>query len=234
MKHLQSKGMKYLEIKEEYMDDAFKDAKYDYIETEVECGAIQEFPPVLQHIGDPFEYPNNDDTPSEEEYSKEIEYTEGLEHSKTNCSEWSICGGLSAEYQGAGASANVGYTKSQSQTVTKFKGKTQTQTITKQIFVPPKHSRSVVLIQRYQRKECKAKNVKLVFPKSAKIKCKIHNYRDSNSKSMSKDKFFIRDVLKDYIEYEGANPLTAWLEGKYVWVETSVFLKVSDPKPIGQ
>ena len=226
-KHLQSKGMKLERIKEEDLDDAFDSAEYDYAEAEVDCSAIHEFPPVLRHMGLPYECRNKEDTPIEEEYNKDIEYTEGLEYTKTKCSEWSICGGLSVMYQGAGASANIGYTRRQSEEVKKIETTTQTQHITKTVSVPPKHYRSVVQTQRFQVKECKVKNVKLIFPKNAKITCEV---RDS-SKVKKKD-ISIRTVLKNCIKDDKADRLTAILDGKYVWVETSVYLDVSEPKPI--
>ena len=202
---------------------------------EVECSAIHEYPPVLQNTESDessTDYINNENKESEEDYHKEIEYTEGLELSITRSSERSVSGGLSVEYQGIGASANImGYIKSQSETVTKFKGKTQKQIITKKISIPPKCCRSVVLVHRYQRKECPVKNVKLSFPKNAKIKCDVHDNRKADPKSQTKDKPYIKDVLKDYIEdTPGGDRLTAKLEGKYVWVETSIYVDVGAPK----
>ena len=228
-KHLQSNGMKLERIKEEDLDDAFEGAEYDYTEAEVDCSAnaIHDFPPVLRHIGLLYECRNNEDTPIEEKYNKDIEYMEGLEHIKTKCSEWSICGGLSAMYQGSGASTVIGYTRRQSEQAKKIESTTQTQHITKTISIPLKHYRSVVQTQRFQVEECTVKNVKLIFPKNAKITCEVHD----SSKVKRKD-IFIRAVLKDCIKDNKADRLTAILDGKYVWVETSVYLDVSDPKPI--
>ena len=160
--------------------------------------------------------------PIVEKYAKTHEYTEGLELTKTNCSEWNICGGLSAKI---GASAKIGYTKRQTEIVKKIEGSVQKQDITKTLSIPAESSVTVALAQKFQRKECKVKNVKLIFPKNAKIDVKVHGALFNKS-------LYIRDVLKDYIEDEEADPLTARLEGKYVWVETSVFLDISDPKPL--
>ena len=232
-KYLQSNGMKLEQIKEEDMDSAFEGAEYDYAQAEVSCSAndMHEFPPVLHHIHSPYEYHNKEDTPIEEEYNKDIEYEEGLEYTKTKCSEWSICGGLSAMYQGTGAAAIIGYTRRQSEEIKRIESTRQTQHITKTVTVPPKHYRSVVQTQRFQVTECKVKNVKIIFPKAAKISCEVEVH--DSSKVKKKDiKFYVREVLKDCIKDDKADRLTAILDGKYVWVETSVYLDVSDPKPI--
>ena len=54
--------------------------------------------PMSTLIYTPFEYTNklNSDTLIDEQYDKEIVYTEGLEHSKTNSSGWNVSGALSA------------------------------------------------------------------------------------------------------------------------------------------
>lgn len=233
--HLQSQEWKLVEITEECMDDAFSGAKYDYSETEVEWGDIHELNTFSEHIGEPIKYVNRDDKPSEEQYQKEIEYTEGLELSKTNSSGWSICGGLSAAYKGTGTSVNVGYTRNQSETVTKTKGKKVRETITKTLVVPSQHSREIVVKQQYQRKECKVKNVKLIFSKNAKIKCKVHDNRKlSKPKRKKRYQPYIKDVLKKHIEDDNTNPLIARMDGKYVWVETGIIVDVSTAKPISK
>lgn len=232
--HLQEKGMKLEELKEKYMDAAFKDARYDYTETEVGSSAVHEYPPEVQNIdGTPTDHVNGSDEPLVEQYEKEIEDTEGCELSLTKSSGWNVSGGLSAVYQGIGAAATMEYTTCQSETVTKFKGKRQAQRITKTISIPPKSRRSVVLARRDQRKECPAKNIKLIFPKNAKIKCKVHDNRDADPTRHTKVNPFVKDVLKDYIEdTAGGNQLTAKLEGKYVWVETSIYVDVGAAQPI--
>ena len=232
--HLQERGMKLLELKEKHLKDAFKDATYDYSETEVESSAVHEYPPELENIDkSPTDYNNEGDKAKDEWYEKEFECTEGLEVCVAKSSGWSIGSGLSAEYQGIGATANVVYTKTQSETVTKFKSKVQKQKITKEITVPPKCCISVLLVRQTQRKECPVKNVKVSFSKNAKIKCAFHDNRDTKENSKTKEKFNIKDGLKDHMEdTAGGNRLTAKLEGKYVWAETSVYVDVGDAKPI--
>ena len=218
---------------EKHMDGAFKGVQYDYSETEIDWSNIDKCNPILEYIGEPMDYVNKEDTPSEEHYHKEIEYTEGEELIKTNSSGWSITGGLSTEYQGIGVSSGIGYTTHQSKTVAKIKSRTLRQTMTKKFMVHPKHKRRVAIVHQYQRMECKAKNVKVIFPKNAKIKCKIHDYREpSKPKTNQSYRSYIRSVLNEHIEDAGADPLTASLEGKYVWVESSVELDVSDQQPI--
>lgn len=80
-------------------------------------------------------------------YDKEITYKQGLEHTKAECSEWSISGGLSAKYQGAGVSTGISYTKQQSEVVKKMNGTDQKQHIEKKGLVSAKHSVEVVLMQ---------------------------------------------------------------------------------------
>lgn len=99
--------------------------------------------------------------------------------------------------------------------------------------VPPKHSRRVTVTRWFQKKECRVSNVKLSFPRDTKIKCRFHDNRDTDPKKVKKTPLFlIRDVLKDCIEDDSTDRLTAKLEGKYVWMETKLITNVEDPVPI--
>ena len=95
--------------------------------------------------------------------------------------------------------------------------------------MPPKSRVKVALVQNYQKKECKVKNVKLTFPKNAEIKCKAFNRQ---TRKVEKHVHPIKEVLKDFIIDQGVDTLTAMLDGKYVWVETGLALNKGTPKPI--
>ena len=221
-------------IKEKYLDDAFDKAKYHYSEMEVQCNASAiERQTKLVHLGDRIEYTNNKDKTVDETYNRVDNYMEGAEHTHTKCSEWNICGRLSAKYQGVGADAKIGYTRRQSDVVKTMQTVQRQQHFNKTMPVPPKSKVVVVPTQRFETNECKVRNVKLIFPKDAKIKCKVHKVGDHNPNSEVKKRYLIRDVLKDYIIGDAAaNPLTAVIDGKYVWVETLVYLDKSKPEPI--
>ena len=225
--------MELKEIKEKYLDDAFDKAEYDYSETEVQCNASAIFrhDPKLVYLGDRIEYPNDKDVKVDEKYNRTDNYMEGAEHTQTRCSEWNICGGLSAAYQGVGADGKIGYTSGQSEIVKAMKTVQRQQQFNKTISVPPKSKVVVVPTQRYETNECRVKNVKLIFPRNANVKCKVTDSKHPNK--VQKKTYLIRDVLKDFIDDTEANPLTAKLEGKYVWVETLVYLDESKPEPIG-
>ena len=232
--HLIANKMKLrTQFTEAHMDGAFKGAHYDYSEAEVECSDIDESPPVLEHIGEPYVAINGEDKRSEEVYDKEVEYVEGLELSKTKSSGWSITGGLSVQYQGAGAASAIGYQRNQSKTVRKIKNKILREKMTKKVIVPPKHRRSVAIVQRFQRKGCKVRNVKVTFPKKAKFKCKVYDYQHHHKpKTNNKYSPKLGDLLNKHIIETGGSTATARLEGKYVWVESDVEVDVSDPQPI--
>ena len=111
-------------------------------------------------------------------------------------SSWSLSGGLSTEYQGVGASTMIGYTKRRTETVKKVQGTCRPNTA----YIYSKEGAStskassdsveVALTQRYQRKECRVKDVKLIYPNNVKVKCKFHDKRDANPHREKKDKFF--------------------------------------------
>jgi hypothetical protein len=92
--------------------------------------------------------------------------------------------------------------------------------------VKPNHSRKVVVTRWFQKKECKVSNVKISFPRDAKIKCKFHDNRKNKEKTLQ---FLIKDILKSK---ENTDKLTVMLEGKYVWMETKLIMKVEDPLPL--
>ena len=222
--------MDFQGLKETYMDDAFKMAEYDYSDVEVECHSLHESPIVSREVGQSFVWSNTTDADESHQYDTEITYVVGNELTVTNSSEWSICGGLSATCEGVGARATIGYTKRQSEIIKKIT-KAEKCHVIEQVSVPPKSRVKVELVQNYQKKECKVKNVKLTFPKNAEVTCKAKN-RQTKSDKVEKPEYPIREVLKDFIEDQDADPLTARLDGKYVWVETGLALNKGEPEPI--
>ncbi len=164
-------------------------------------------------------------------FTQIVEYTTGTELIETVTSGWSITGGLSAEYQGIGASAGVGYTEQRTATMKQIQGKKECKQMTDTIFVKPNCSRRVIVVRTIQVKECKVRNVQLSFPKDATLKCKFHMKADSNN-VVKKPRFLIREILDDCIENKGADPLIAKLEGKCVWVETDLKVDVELDKPL--
>ena len=218
-------------LKETYMDDAFKNAEYDYSDVEVERHSLHESPIVSREVGQSFEWPNISDAYESHVYDKEIGYAVGNELTVTNCSEWNICGGLSAAYEGVGATANIGYTRRQSETIKKTRTTTDKYHVIEPVHVPPKSRVKLAVVQNYQKKECKVKYVKLTFPKNAEIKCKAFNRQ---ARKAEKRVYPIKEVLKDFIIHVDHNvdTLTAMLDGKYVWVETGLALNKGTPKEL--
>jgi hypothetical protein len=231
-KYLASSDRVLVEIKEKYMDKAFKDAKYFHSEVELDLDSTAEFDHRPKCLGDPVTYPNPDKKKeSEEVFTQIVEYTTGTELTETVTSGWSITGGLSAEYQGIGASTGVGYTEQQSETIKKIRGTRERKDISRKFTVKPNHSRRVTVVRTLQRKECKVRSIQLSFPKDATLKCKFRTKADSNN-VVKKTRFLIREILDDCIENKGADPLIAKLEGKCVWVETDLEVKVEPDKPL--
>ena len=230
-KHLASSDKTLVEIKEKYMDEAFKGAKYFHSKVEIDVGSIIELDPIRKCLGDPVTFTNKTNVDGNKTFTQIIEYTTGTELTETVTSGWSITGGLSAEYQGIGASAGVGYTEQQSETIKQIKGTKERKDMTDIFLVKRKSSRRVTVIRTMQRKECQVRNVELSFPRDAKLKCKFHKKANSN-KVEKKACFLIRDILDDCIENKGADPLIAKLEGKCVWVETDLELNVEPDKPL--
>lgn len=227
-KYLEKSGREFVAISEEYMDDAFGEATYNYSDAIVNCNSLNTFDRKEEYLHSPIEFPNNEKGEETFTYNKEVKYTTGLEYTKTECSQWSISGGLSAEYQSVGSTVGISYTKNQTEVVRNMQTNETTDSFTRKVSVPARHSREVVLTQWFQRKECSVKNVKLTFPKKAKVKCE---FRDSHKRVKTRG-FLIRKVLEDCIKETKANELTALIEGKYVWVETGIFVRIRDPVPI--
>lgn len=98
--------------------------------------------------------------------------------------------------------------------------------IQRKFTVPPKHSRKVMVIRWFQEKKCQVSNVKISFPKDAKIKCKFYDNRDTKEKSTQ---LSLKDILKGCSDKDR---FTATLEGMYVWMETKLIPKVEDPLPL--
>ena len=87
-----------MEIKEKYIDKAFKNAEYDYSSVEFDCSSIIESNPEKVCFGEAAEYKSSEDQEREITHTQSVGSTEGLELMKTQSSSWNICGGLSAEY----------------------------------------------------------------------------------------------------------------------------------------
>lgn len=103
------------------MDEAFRNAEYDYSDVEFDCSSIVASNPKEVRVGEAAEYKNSEDQEREMTHTQSVGSTEGLEVIKTDSSSWNIHGGLSAEYH-VGASTGIGYTKQQSETVKRIAG----------------------------------------------------------------------------------------------------------------
>ena len=125
-KHLEeyliSTARTLVKIEEKYVDEAFKNAKYDYSGIEFDRSSIIESNPEKVRVGEAAEYKNSEDQEREITHTQSVGSTEGLELMKTELSSWNIHGGLSAEYH-VGASTGIGYMKRQSESVKRISGK---------------------------------------------------------------------------------------------------------------
>ena len=198
-----------MEIEDKYTDRCDDDSI-----VEVDCSSITASDPEKQCLSNPFTFNN---------YSKDeirhkpftFKYTTRGRLIETVIS---VTGGLSAEYQA---------------TTGQIEGTGVSQQITEKLYVyiKPKSSRRVTVIQMRQRKECPARNIKLSFPKDAKIKCKFHVKGDSNVKVNS---FPIKEILNDYVEDKNtySGPLAVKLEGKCVWEEIDSFIDIEENEPL--
>ena len=202
------------EITEECMDEAFRDAKYDYSDVKVYCGSTKDVKLEKQPLGDAVNSNDSENKASVEAFTVTVKYIVGTELTQTKLSGWNITGGLSAEYH-IGASAGVGYTSQQSESIRHIKGTEVTQAIEVKVH---KGSKPGTVIRKLQRKECQVRNIKLSFPRNAQIKCFYHKKDPTKVKNKA---FPIKDILKDCIE----DGYTAKLDGKYVWVETEIVIE---------
>ena len=100
-------------IEEDYTDEVFKKAEYDWSGVEFDRGSTVACTPEEVLVADATEYRNRGEKETEETYSHNVVSTAALEIIKTESSSWNIQGGLSAEYH-VGASAGIGYTKQKS------------------------------------------------------------------------------------------------------------------------
>lgn len=222
-----------LEIKEYYMDEAFKGAKYDHSSVEVDLSSIKPAcEPIKKCLGDPVTVNNNEGVERSKTFTQSVQFTKGTELVETISSGWSITGGLSAEYQGIGASTGIGYTEQQSQTMKQTKGEIVGESVTDTFFVQRQSSRRATVIRTIWRKECRVRNVRLSFPKNAELKCKFYMKGDDPKKVKKSPHFLIRDILDDYIENKSSDTLVAKLEGKCVWVETDLSVNVEEDVPL--
>ena len=240
IRHLKNEGKVLCDFKEENLDEAFQGSTYDLTYAEVYPDTVQKFDFIDEYLGTPFRLTNHHDV-AECTYSKQITYTEGLEQTKAYSTGWNITGGLSAEYKGVGASSSIGYTKNQSKVEKKSKTESKTERIEMKVKVPEGSKREVVVMQRYQRKECLVKNVYLIIPKGSMIKCRVI-YTDKSEKYKMKEdeKINVVDILQESIDeatkmrpYFGTDSksIVAVVKGKYVWVESHISLEFKKPEP---
>ena len=228
-RYLASSNETLVEIKEKYLDQAFKGTTYIHSSVEVDLGSIKELDPMKKCLGDAVTFTNNDNVDSNKTFTQIVEYTTGTELTETITSGWSITGGLSAEYQGIGASTAVGYTEQRSETIKQIRGRKETKNMTDTFLVKHHSSRRVTVIRTIQRKECQVRNVEFHFPRDTKLKCK---FTKADSTKVHKKHLLVREILNDCIENKEADTLIAKLEGKCVWVEADMEVKVEPNKPL--
>ena len=241
--YLESKGLDLDEnsLEEDSMDEAFSDAKYDFSEVTVCFDPRKHFKPIERHekfCCTSVVHTNRGDKECIKHHTTTIEKTEGLEYCDAKVWTWSTSGGLSAKYQGVGASVSIGYTKSQSQTLKKNDISVCRQDFPHEVEIPKKSSRKVEMKQRYSCYECKVENAIIKFPKGAQIRCTVI---DKQSRtfcpwswcdwlSKSKQRFDLGEIFKGSLEESPHdNKFIAKVNGKYKWVETDIFSDIKDP-----
>ena len=218
-RYLKSSDRTLVKIKEKYLDQAFKGATYIHSTVEVDHGSIKELKSINKTLGDSVKYSE----PGSHHFEKTVSYTLGTELMETVTSGWSITGGLSAEYQGVGASTGVTYTKQRSEIMKKIQGITESTKMQQDISVKPNCSIRASVVRTIQRKECQVRNVELHFPRDTKLKCK---FTKAGSTKVQKEHFLVREILNDCSKNKGADTLIAMLEGKCVWVEVDMEVKI--------
>ena len=86
-----------------------------------------------------------------------------------------------------------------------------------------------MVIRWFQKKKCQVSNVKISFPKDAKIQCKFY---DNRSQKLKTKLLSLKDILKGCSDKNVGDRFTATLEGMYIWMETKLIPKVEDPLPL--
>lgn len=223
--HLQSEGLELVELKEKYFDDAFGEVKYDIKEAKVDLATV-EVKVRDKPFNVPYVHKNGKNEPVEETISREYKYTTGMELMSSKESGWTTTGGLSLQYQGVGGSGEICYTRNQSSSVTKTQSEELTDHIEKVISIPAKSSVKVVLTHRLFWKKCTLQDVKFTFPSKAKIKCKYKNARQK----VCEKKFDVARILMVDMKPDCGTAIATYIEGKYAWIESELFLDIQQPK----
>lgn len=241
--YLELKGLELDEhsLEEDSMDEAFTDARYDFSEVIVHLDQKKSFKPVERHekfCCTPVTHTNRGDNECIRKHTTTIEKTQGLEYCDAKTWTWSTSGGLSAKYQGVGASVSIGYTKSQSQTLKKNEVSLDRLDFPHEVQIPRKSSRKVEVKQRYCCYECKVENAMIKFPKGAQIQCTVKDKQPRyfcpwswcDWLSKSKQRFDLGEIFKGSLEEcPQDNKFIAKINGQYKWVETDIICDIKDP-----
>lgn len=198
--------------------------------------AIIDFPSQKQmdrqqkYIDDPTIFTNSETEDCHKQFQKSVTYAVGTEVTKTKWHGWSTSGGLSATYQGVGATAAVGYERGKAEASTLAKNEQRQQTFDECILVPSETRVKVAIEKQFMVLNCKVCDLRVTFKKNkSQVKCKVQFGQKCKIKN---ETFSLKDVFKNDIASSNQKGITVRMNGKYTWSETSVYLRRFDPEPL--
>lgn len=233
MAYLQQYGYTYADDPkklEEVLADIHANATVKYDDAIIDFESKKQINRKRDNIGDPKVYTNQETVDHTEQFQRSVTYSVGSEITKTKWRGWSTTGGLTASYQGAGASATVTYERGKAEVQTQVESTQRTEWFDEYVLVPSETRVKVVVEKQFMIFNCKVLNLKVTFKKSKfQIKCKVQFGPKSQMKT---ETFKFMEIFKNDVITSNQKGVTIRMGGKYVWPETSVHLRRYDPEPL--
>lgn len=215
---------------DENFEEINKNADVKFAEAQIDFQTRKQVDIKLENIGNPKIYTNRETKDHYEQFEEKVTYSVGSENVKTNWSGWSVTGAATATYQGAGASGGVGYERVTSEEQKVCEAKEHTETFNETVHVPGETRRKVAVEKQCVQVTCKVSDLLVTFKKSkSQIKCKVEF---GHRKQKKNETFKLKNIFKDTVVSDTKNDVTIRMCGKYIWTETSVYLRRYDPEPM--
>ena len=246
-KYLESKGLSLYDgcLNERSMDEAFCNASYILSDATVQFheNSSKRVDYIEELCGKPVTHSNEGDREIIVTYTKKVEETTGLEYYDAKSRTWSISGGLSAKYQGVGASASIGYTRSQTESVRRSNTTVLTREAQCPVPISGRQKRKVQVKNTYSVYEHEVESVSLKFPKDAQIQCRVVDSQPTATMycpwswcpqlCRSNQFFYLSEIFTGNTEEcPNGKDLIAKINGKYLWVETDIFWDIKKEEPL--
>ena len=215
---------------ESILSDIHASATVKYDDAIVDFETRKQVDVKLENYGEPKVYINRETEDQYNTFQRNVKYTVGSESATSKWQGWSTSGGLSASYQGTGASGTVGYERGKAEAYTQSESVERDEVFDETILVPSETRVKVAVEKQFVVYKCNVNDLIVTFKKNkSQIKCQV---KFGPREKTSNETFKLKHILEKDIISDDRRSITVKMKGKCMWSETRVYLRRYPSEPL--